>query len=457
MTADLHQQLATALGSADCVSTEEAVCVAYAGDNSRRIAQPDMVVWPQSEEHVAAALRVANDTRTPVAVRGRGTATTGASLAKRGGIVLSTERLDRILKIDPSSRTATAEAGVLNGALDQALAEYGLCWPPDPSSSNYCSLGGNLATAAAGPRGLKYGGTRENVLALRAVSGGGVPLVAGAPVPKAVAGYDLARLLLGSEGTLAVITAATLKLSPLPVASQRALAVYASEREALEAVGALLQSQLVLAAIEFIDAGCLELVRGAAPDLDPASKALLLLEVDGMNDEGVTAGIKQLDEVLAPTPGLLAFDASATGAGLWSLRKVLSQKLREVASCKINEDVVVPVSRLPELLDHIQSASKEAQLRNLNFGHAGQGNLHVNILFDDEGDNRARAAKLVESIMAKAVELDGCISGEHGVGLAKQAFLPMQLHEGANELGRSLKEAFDPNDILNGHLLLPAS
>ena len=370
-------------------------------------------------------------------------------------MVLSTERLDRILAVDPAARTATAEPGVLNGDLAAALAKEGMFWPPDPSSANYCSLGGNLATAAAGPRGLKYGGVRENVLALRAVAGSGELLAAGAPVAKAVAGYDLARLLIGSEGSLAVITAATLKLAPLPGAARRAVAAYASAAEALAAVEAVQRGPLTLAALEFIDGGCLELVRGAAPLLPAAAKSLLLLECDGLDEEAAAAGMRRLRATLEPTAGLLELDDGPAGAGLWSLRKVLSQKLREVASVKINEDVVVPVSRLAELQAFIADRAGKARLRCLVFGHAGAGNLHVNVLFDDEGDRRARAAELVGAIMAKAVALDGCVSGEHGIGIAKREFLPLQLDAGARALSRRVKEAFDPNGVLHGRLTPP--
>lgn len=447
----LRARLAALLGP-DGTSAEEAVRLAYATDNSRRVHVPDLVAWPQDEAQVAATVRLANETATPLYVRGRGTATTGASLAERGGVVLSTERLDRILAIDPAARTATVEPGVLNGALAAALAAQGMFWPPDPSSANYCSVGGNLATAAAGPRGLKYGGVRENVLALRAIAGSGELLAAGAPVPKAVAGYDLARLLLGSEGSLAVITAATLRLAPLPGAARRAVASYASEAEAAAAVAAVQRSPLTLAALEFLDAGCIDLVRAAAPELPAAARALLLLECDGLDEDAAAAGLRRLEEVLAPTAGLLELDAGAGGAGLWRLRKVLSQKLREVASVKINEDVVVPASRLAELLAFIAARAAEARLRCLSFGHAGAGNLHVNVLFDDEGDRRARAGRLVAAIMEQAVALDGCVSGEHGIGIAKRGFLPLQLDAGARAISRRVKDAFDPNGVLHGRL-----
>ena len=440
--------------SSGAVSNEEAVCIAYASDNSRRQHVPDIVVWPATEAEVEAVVRIANATSVPVCVRGRGSATTGASLAEHGGIVLSTEKMDAVLAIDAVSRTATVQPGVLNGALAQALTEHGMFWPPDPSSSPYCSVGGNLATAAAGPRGVKYGGVRENVLALRAVCGNGQIISCGAPVPKSVAGYDLARLLVGSEGTLAIITAATLKLLPTPGASARTVASFPSSRAALAAVGRLMAGPITPAAVEFLDEGCLKLVSSDSNALGPAGVgAMLLLEVQASD---AAAAARELDCVRELVTGpsdsseLLAFTTDAAADDLWEVRKVLSQRLRDIAGLKINEDIVVPVSRLAELIAFVQEACTKEGLLNVNFGHAGLGNIHLNLLFDDKSEAAVTAAyALVGRIMEYVVAMGGSISGEHGIGLAKREYLPIQVDAATLKLMRAVKDAFDPNGILN--------
>ena len=429
------------------ISDCEAVRIAYATDASRRSYVPDLVVWPKTTKQVAQVLAAANDTKTPVYVRGRGSATTGSSLAEHGGILLSTELMDRILEIDPATRTATVEPGVINAVLHEALAAHGLFWPPDPSSRAYCTVGGNLATAAAGPAGVKYGGARENVLAIEAVCGSGVTITSGGRIPKSSVGYDLTRLLVGSEGTLAVITAATLKLWPLPKTRRAAVAAYPSSALALDAVARLMGGSLVPAAVEFIDEGCCALVREALGALPPATAALLLLEVTADDTAQADAQLAQLHEALAANGQLLEYAVTDTRHPLWQVRKIMSQKLKEVAGQKINEDVVVPVGQLAALVKMMQDSCQGTKISNLNFGHAAQGNLHVNLLFEKE--QAEAAGKIVAKLMRWVVAQHGSISGEHGVGISKREFMPLQIDAPTASLLQAIKLAFDPKRILN--------
>ena len=446
LPADLARRLADVLG-ADAVDASEAARLAYATDSSRQSFVPDVVVWPAAEAQVAQVVRLANELKVCVYARGRGTATTGASLAERGGIVLATERMAAIGPLDLASRCVTVEPGVLNGDLAKELAAHRMQWPPDPSSAGYSSVGGNLATAAAGPRGIKYGGVRENVLALRAVLGDGSVVHAGAAVPKSSVGYDLARLLVGSEGRLAIITQATLRLVPLPATRLAALAQFRNSSDALGAVTALLASPALPSAVEFIDEEGVKLVDPGREQLAAAAGALLLLETDGPDPAAAAAEMARVREQVE-IEGCISFAQGDADEGLWRARKVLSQKLRELGRHKINEDVVVPVGRQAELVAKIQARCAADGLDCVVFGHAGAGNLHVNVIYESDRLQDAAAAA-TNFLMELCVKLGGSISGEHGVGIAKRAFVELQLEEGTRAFAAKLKRAFDPNGILN--------
>lgn len=439
----LREALAAALPEGR-FAFDEAARRAYSTDNSRLSFLPDCVAWPEGEEEAAKAVKAANHTGTPVYVRGRGTSTTGSSLAEGGGMVLSTERMDGIVRIDEASRTATVGPGVITGDLAKELEGRGLFWPPDPSSAPYCSVGGNIATAAAGPRGVRYGGVRENVLAVRAVCGDGSVVRSGARVHKSSVGYDIARLLVGSEGTLAVVTEATLRLFPLPKAAERAAAAFPTSADALRAVGRIMRSRESPSAVEFVDEGCIELIGDEG--LTGKAGALLLLEAEGPDAEGAGRAMESVHKAIegGPKAELLTQDE---GGKAWEARKVLSQRLRDAGAVKVNEDVAVPVPKLEELVDLARKLAAEAGFRNLNFGHAGLGNLHVNLLFDDPAD-RDRAMDVVRKVMEFVVLSGGSISGEHGIGIAKRQFLSVQVDEQSLALQERIKKAFDPNNIL---------
>jgi D-lactate dehydrogenase (quinone) len=438
-------------------TTDEAERLVYGYDNSRREALPDAVAFPQSHEQVIALVRACRAHDVALTARGRGTNTTGASVPIAGGIVVSFERMNRVLAIDPANRLAIVEPGVLNADLQIALRAHALFWPPDPTSAPYCTIGGNLACNAGGPRAVKYGATRDNVLALRAVAGTGEAFRCGTPTSKGAAGYDLTRLLIGSEGTLAIITEATLKLTPLPTATRTLRATYADIESAAAAVARIMAQPVTPCALEFLDGESLRLARAHAGDAVPEAGAMLLIEVNG-DDATLGAAIDAVSRA-ARGAGLLdlmvAADATEVSK-LWAARKALSPALRTLSPKKINEDVVVPVSRIPELVAAMRDLSQHYALPIVCFGHAGSGNIHVNLLPRD-ADELARADACLREVFDIVIRLEGTLSGEHGIGMAKREFMPLALDANALALMRRIKAEFDPEGILNPGKLLPES
>lgn len=453
IAADLQRELTTIFGAA--ASFDPAECLAYGYDNSRRVEPPDALVFSTTHDEVAALVATCRKHRVPLIARGRGTNTTGATVPIAGGVVASFERMNRILRIDPDNRLAVVEPGVLNGDLQAALAPHGFFWPPDPTSAPYCTVGGNLACNAGGPRAVKYGATRDNVLALRAVAGNGSAFRAGTPTTKGATGYDLVRLLVGSEGTLAVITEATLKLAPLAQGKRTLRATYADVGAAAAAVARIMAQPVTPCALEFLDDEALSLARARAGEAVPAAGAMLLIEVDGRDDTLDSAARAVADA--AQGDGLLELRRAANEAEvaeLWAARRALSPALRDLSPNKINEDVVVPVSRVPELVAATRRLAAQHHLPIVTFGHAGNGNLHVNLLPRDATE-MAAAERCLAELFEVVVALDGTLSGEHGIGLAKRDFMARALDPGALELMRAIKHTFDPDGILNPGKLLP--
>lgn len=440
---------------ADALRTDASECLVYGYDNSRRQAMPDAVVFPAKHDDVVALVRACRTHRLPLIARGRGTNTTGASVPIEGGVVASFERMNRVLRIDPDNRLAVVEPGLLNGDLQSALQPHRLFWPPDPTSAPYCTVAGNIACNAGGPRAVKYGATRDNVLALRAVAGNGEPFRCGTPTTKGATGYDLTRLLIGSEGTLAIVTEATLKLVPLPSAKRTLRATYADVAAAAKAVARIMAQPVAPCALEFLDDECLRLARTHGGEAVPLAGAMLIIEVDGEPD--ALAAATDAVANAARGEGLLELSIAADEsdvAALWSARKALSPALRTLSPNKINEDVVVPVSRVPEMVAATRAIAARHALPIVCFGHAGNGNLHVNLLPRDDAELERAEAALGE-VFDAVIGLDGTLSGEHGIGLAKRAFMPRALDAQALALMRAIKREFDPDGILNPGKLLP--
>lgn len=456
LSAGLASRLQASLGEG--WRTDPSERLAYAFDNSRRQALPDAVALPTTAEQVVELVRACRAARVPVVARGRGTNTTGASVPVAGGVVVSFERMNRILDIRPGDRCAVVEPGVLNGDLQAALKPHGLFWPPDPTSAGYSTVGGNLACNAGGPRAVKYGATRDNVLALTAVTGTGELIRCGTATTKGATGYDLQRLLVGSEGTLALIVEATLRLTPTPRQRRALRAIYRDVGAAAQAVARLMAQPVTPSMLEFMDGFAVRLARDVGgAELPPEAGALLMIEADG-DGETLPHDMEALMRA-ADGDGLVSLDDAADEASrerLWAARKALSPSLRTLAPGKINEDVVVPVSCIPALVDGVQLLSREFDLPIVCFGHAGNGNLHVNLLHHpDDAAQTARAHEAMGRVFALTISLGGTLSGEHGIGLAKRDFMPQAVDAPTLGMMRAIKTAFDPDGILNPGKLLP--
>jgi D-lactate dehydrogenase len=440
--------------------TEPGDCWAYGYDNSRRHALPQAVCFAHDADQVVELVRLCRRHRVPLIPRGRGTGTTGATVPLRGGIVLSMERMRGRLDIDPANRLARVSPGFTNQELQAAAGAHGFFWPPDPTSAAVSTIGGNLAYNSAGPRAVKYGTPRENTLGLRAVTGAGELLRTGVSTTKGVVGYDLTRLLIGSEGTLAVITEATLRLTPLAEARRTLQAVYADIHAAAAAVSRIMAQPVTPCALEFMDATAIAMVRNYS-DLGLAAEAgaLLMIEVDGPA-AGIDAAAAQVADA-AGGPGCLAVERATTAEDverLWRTRKALSPALRNVAPKKINEDVVVPVSRMPELIGGLETLSRRFGVPIVNFGHAGNGNIHVNLLVDpDDPAQMAAAEPCLDAVFELVLSLDGSLSGEHGVGWVKRDFVERELDPVALRLMSAIKAQFDPDNILSPGVALPGT
>ncbi len=451
---------------ADALLTDPADCLAYSYDNSRRMALPQAVAFAGDHAEVAAIVGICHAHGIPLTARGRGTNTTGAAVPLAGGLVLSMERMTRILSVSPGDRLLVCEAGTLNGDVQIEAARHGLFWAPDPTSAAYSTVGGNLACGAGGPRAVKYGTARDAVLGLRAVTGDGRTLKTGATTTKSVVGYDLTRLLIGSEGTLAVITEATLKLLPKPTHSRLLRACYANVHAAAEAVARLMNQPATPSALEFMDGDAVQLAEsyratvmpiGMAAAVPPGTGALLLIEADG--DASTLPAAVAAIERAAGGAGLIelrtARDAEEAET-LWACRKALSPSLRQLAPKKVNEDVAVPVTRLPALIDGVAALSRAHNLRIVCFGHAGNGNIHVNILANpDDPAQMSRIEACLHAVFRLVLSLEGTLSGEHGVGIDKRDYVGWEVAADTLSLMRAVKAQFDPKGILNPSKTLP--
>ncbi|MBU2754628.1 FAD-binding protein [Acidithiobacillus sp. CV18-2] len=431
----------------------------YSRDDTPEARLPAIVLFPHSHEEVQAIVRLAGRHRIPLTARGAGSGNVGGALPVEGGAVLSFECMTQVLEYAPQERLIRVQSGCITGEIDRIASRDGLAYLPDPGSSPYCRIGGNLAMNAGGPHAVKYGVTRDYVLGLRAVTGRGETLETGVRTSKGVVGYDLTRLLVGSEGTLALITEATLRLAPRPAARALLRAAYAQSKDACAAVNRVMQQGFLPSAVEFMDAHALAAVRGmgAANSLPDSSRALLMVEVDGE-----AADLPRQLELMAVAlsgAGLLQIEHGqdeAAIAALWAARKSLSPATKAMAPRKINEDVVVPVPRLCDLLAEIEDIASAERLRIVSFGHAGNGNLHVNFLVDPANpDEMRRAERGLDRLFSSVLALGGTLSGEHGIGSVKRAFVGRELDPVSLHLQRQIKGLFDPLGVLNPGKLFP--
>lgn len=455
--AHLFSTLSEIVGETN-VLTDPGDCLPYGYDNSRMQAIPDAVAFPTDEDQVLGLVRLCNEQRIPLIARGKGTGTTGATVPTHGGIVVSFERMNRILELDPDNRLIRVQPGVTNQEVQDAAGEHGFFWPPDPTSAAICTVGGNLAYNSAGPRAVKYGTPRENTLGLRAVTGTGQLIQTGVRTTKGVVGLDLTRLLIGSEGILAVITEATLKLTPISESSRTMRAFYRDMHAAAKAVSSIMAQAVVPYALEFLDGAALDMIRDN-PELEIPEEAhgLLMIEVDGSEaclDDATNAVANA-----AKNEGCLDLAIAASPQEvqkLWQMRKALSPILRKVAPKKINEDVVVPVSHIPALIAGLGDLSLKHKTKIVNFGHAGNGNIHVNLLTNpDDPAQMKQAEACLDEVFDLVLSLGGSLSGEHGIGLAKRDFVSREIGPDSLAIMHQIKQVFDPNNILNPGKQLP--
>jgi glycolate oxidase len=457
--ADLLDALAGAVGAAH-VRTDPESRTTYGTDALKRGAPADAVVLPGTAREVSDVVRACAGRRIPIVPRGGGTGYTGGSVPTHGGVVLSLERMNRILEIDEANLVAVVEPNVVTGDLQDRVERVGLFYPPDPASLRQSVIGGNVAECAGGPRAFKYGTTKRYVLGLEAVLPTGEIVRTGGKVVKNVVGYDLTQLLVGSEGTLAIITQIILRLVPKPPGQATLRATFPDVESSVAAVTNIIRARVVPAALELIDGDSLEAVarnlsvRSLAPE---GTAALLLLEVDGIAEaiEEEAARVEHACRAAGATEVLRARDEPERQE-LWRVRRELSLSLKMIASLKFNHDVVVPKGRIPELFALVADIRARFGLRIPCFGHAGDGNIHVNIMVDkDDAGAIARAHEAEEMLFAGVVALEGSISGEHGIGFAKARFLPLELSGDEIALMKRVKQAFDPHGILNPGKIFP--
>lgn len=442
----------------DHVAQEKQDRICYSYDATQMEFIPDAVVFPADAREISRILRLANSERIPVFPRGAGSGFSGGSLPKGGGIVLVTTRMNRILRIDEDNLIAQVEPGVITGDLQDAVEKLGLFYPPDPASLRFSTIGGNVAECAGGPRAMKYGVTKDYVLGLEVVLPTGAIITTGGETFKGVVGYDLTKLVCGSEGTLGIITSITLRLVPLPETRKTMLATFDSIDGAAAAVAAIIRGRIIPATLEFMDHSALRCVEDQfSLGIPPEARAVLIIELDGER-ELVEKQAVRIGHLIRPL-GLIEFRAAADAEEaeqLWKARRLMSPALRKVNPDKINEDIVVPRSRVPDIIRRIDGIREKYGIPIINFGHAGDGNIHVNIMIDrsvpGEGE---KAEEAVREIFRETLALGGTMSGEHGVGLSKAPYISMELTGEQIGAMQAIKKALDPNNILNPGKIFP--
>ncbi len=422
---------------------------------------PECAVLVDSVDQAAAVLRICLERKVPVTPRGAGSGMCGGALPIAGGVVLSTERMKTIKEIDAADLVAVVEPGVVTGVLQTAVEEQGLFYPPDPASLEFCSIGGNAATNAGGPRAFKYGVTREYILGLQVVLMGGETLRCGRRTAKGVTGYDLVAGFVGTEGTFGVITELVVKLLPNPPAAATVLGIFKDSAAAGAAISGLLRDGLRPRVLEIADKHSVDMVRPKSRYRFPDNAgAIVLLEIDGDPDMMAMQMEKigmRCDELGALD--VLAATEPADRRALWEARRLISPSLKAAYRIKVNEDVCVPRGRIVEMLARVDRVSAETGIATAVFGHAGDGNLHVNLLANDDPADpavRKRMWAAAERVFAHTIELGGTLSGEHGIGLTKRDYMRMEQSEQVLEWQRRWKAMWDPANLLNPGKKIPA-
>jgi glycolate oxidase len=453
----IFQRIRNIVGKENVAEDKETrICYSYDATNLRYL--PDLIVFPFNREQISAILKLANEARFPVIPRGAGTGFTGGTLPVEGGVVLVLTKMNRVLQIDPENLVAVVEPGVVTYHLQQEVEKIGLFYPPDPASLKSSTIGGNVAECAGGPRAVKYGVTKDYVLGLEVVLPTGEIITTGVQTVKSVVGYDLTKLLVGSEGTLGIITKIILRLLPLPKAKRTMLAMFPDIEAAATTVSQIISSRIIPATLEFMDNATIRCVEDYLHmGLPVEAGALLIIEVDGAPEvlNGEVGEIQKICQANRAIETKVAKD-DKEAEELWKARRAVSSAVVKLNPTKINEDVTVPRSKVASLLRQMEAIAKKHNLIIVNFGHAGDGNIHVNVLIDRrKPGEEERAHVAVKEIFEATLGLGGTLSGEHGIGITKAPYLAMELGDMGVEVMKRIKHSFDPNNILNPGKIFP--
>ncbi len=439
------------------ISTTPEDLICYGFDASGIEASPSAVVWPTNTEDVVKVMRYAYENSISVVPRGAGTGMTAGAVPSKGAIILSFEKMNKIVEIDSENFNVLCEPGLINGKLQRELKWMDLFYPPDPASMNFCTIGGNVAENAGGPRALKYGVTRDYVMQIEAVLPNGELITTGVRTTKGVVGYDLARLLVGSEGTLSVFTKIRLKVLPLPEEVVTLLAIFDNLESSGKAVSKIISAKIIPSTLELMDREAIIAVENFKPvGLPQDVEAILLIELDG-HPAAITKEVEKIVDICRNLGAEIemAEDENARD-NLWAARRAISPALYRIKPTKINEDIVVPRNMVPEMLKRLRKLSEESGIKIVNFGHAGDGNIHVNIMVDrNDKKEFQKGMGLVEQVFKETLSLGGTISGEHGIGLTKAGYIGMEISKSELEIMKSIKDIFDPKNILNPGKIFP--
>ncbi len=432
---------------------EEIDRIQYSYDATQKMYLPDCVVLPKNTDEVSKILKFASVHKIPVVARGCASGFSGGALSVDGGIVLSMELMNNIIEIDLDNLIATVEPGVVNFDLQLALKPHGLFFPPDPSSWKFSSIGGNIAENAGGPKAVKYGVTKDWVLGLEVVLADGSVINVGSKNVKDVAGYNLTQLFVGSEGTLGIITKALLKLHPIPLHTQTIQAIFDDMGRAAKTVSDIIKNKIIPSALEFVDHQAIIAVEDAlGANLPIEADAVLIIEIEGSKYQ-IKEDLEKIEQICKNNGASVKIAHSIEEEEMiWLARKSISPTLKRIADGKLNEDIVVPRSKIAEMIKKTQEIAKKYNVVIVNFGHAGDGNIHTNIMYNTlDKDEETRAFQAMDEVFSECLNLGGSISGEHGIGITKQDFLERQVGQRTIELYRQIKRAFDPHNILNPH------
>jgi glycolate oxidase len=453
------QELSSIVGP-EHLTTRHDDLTKYSSDATKLEFMPDAVAFPEDAEEISRILLLANREYFPVIPRGAGSGASGGALPVKGGLVLAMDRFNRILSIDQDNLIVKVEPGVITAHLQEEVEKLGLFYPPDPASIHISTIGGNVAECAGGLRAVKYGVTRDYVMGLEVVLPTGEIMKTGVETAKGVVGYDLTRLIVGSEGTLAVITSVTLRVIPKPANKKTMMAFFHDISSSVRTVSDIIRSKIVPTTLELMDRLSIDCVRNEMGlPIPDETGALLLIEVDG--DEDLTARDAKLVQEICVRSGAILFQAASgkeEAERLWEARRGISPALLNLRPGKVSQDIVVPRSRLPELISFLEQLGQKYQLPIPAFGHAGDGNIHVNIMLDKSIRKEVENANAaVKDLFGKVIEMGGTISGEHGIGITKAPYMEMEISGPALELMWRLKKAFDPKGILNPGKIFPQS